>query len=222
MKIVVVLCLQKQRDNVSWSVLELKIRSDEHSERRNETENSDNSSDDAVFDPNDSLTAEEDVAIAAEHIEEWVSMLHRDDIMSLSLMLHHAFVNVCKMKKTKAAEEIGKLIGKSERTVREWRKSFYDNSGTFPDSEQGHYQRQGLLWYDEELCEAARDYVRANAVVKGRPNLTSISFTRWANDHLLPNSVGYLLGQKAGVELEKLVKTFSKEFKSHRRVTEDQ
>ena len=58
-----------------------------------------------------------------------------------------------------------------------------------PDSEQGHYQRQGLLWYDEELCEATRDYVRANAVVKGRPNLTSISFTHWVNDHLLPNSV---------------------------------
>ena len=30
---------------------------------------------------------------------------------------------------------------------------------------------QGLLWHDEELCKAARDYVRANAVVKGRPSL---------------------------------------------------
>ena len=72
-------------------------------------------------------------------------MLHNDDIMSLSLMLHHLFVNCCKIKKTMAAKEIGKLIGKSERLVREWQKSFYDNGGTFPDSEQGHYKRQGLM-----------------------------------------------------------------------------
>ena len=31
--------------------------------------------------------------------------------------------------------------------------------------------------------------MRENAVVKGRPNLTSISFTRWVNEHLLPSSV---------------------------------
>ena len=70
-----------------------------------------------------------------------MSVLHRDDVMSLSLMLHHTFVDVCEMKKMKAAEVIGNLIGKSERTVQEWRKTFYENAGTFPDSEQGRYQR---------------------------------------------------------------------------------
>ena len=105
-------------------------KSEEQSERKIESENSNNSSsDDADYDPNQSLITEEDTAIAKKYIEEWVSMLHRDDIMSLSLMLHHSFVNVCKMKKTTAAKEIGKLIGKSERTVREGRKSFYDNGG---------------------------------------------------------------------------------------------
>ena len=33
---------------------------------------------------------------------------------------------------------------------------------------------------------------------------------------------GYLLGQNAGIELEKLVKTYSKQFNSHRRVAEGQ
>ena len=50
-------------------------------------------------------------------------------------------------------------------------------------------QRQGIVWLNEELNEAASSYVRQNAVVKGRPNLTSHSFCRWVNESLLPNSV---------------------------------
>lgn len=68
-------------------------RSNEDSQRRDETrdlpdhdESLDCSSDDANFDPSDSLTTEEDIAIAEEHFKEWVSLLHRDDIMSLSTM----------------------------------------------------------------------------------------------------------------------------------------
>ena len=99
------------------------------------------------------------------------------------------FVDVCGVKKTEAADVISSLIYRGQRTVREWKVSFYANSGTFPDSKQGHYQRQGVLWNDEELCEAARDYVCSNAVVKGRPNMTSISFCRWVNEKLLPNSI---------------------------------
>ena len=67
--------------------------------------------------------------------------------------------------------------------------NFFKNTGLFPDSEQGHYQRKGILWQDEELCEAARDYIRSNAVVKGRPNLNAVSFCRWVNESLLPNSI---------------------------------
>jgi len=109
--------------------------------------------------------------------------------MSLSLTLHHVLVNVHGVKKVDAAQTIAEVTGKGKRTVRRWRKLFYDNAGTFPDSEQGHYQRRGLLRSDEELCEAARSYVRQNAVVKGRPDMTAVSFTRWVNDHLLPSSI---------------------------------
>jgi len=118
-----------------------------------------------------------------------MSVLSRDDLMSLSLTLHHVLVNVHGVKKVDAAQTIAEVTGKGKRTVRRWRKLFYDNAGTFPDSEQGHYQRRGILWSDEELCEAARSYVRQNAVVKGRPNMTAVSFTRWVNDHLLPSSI---------------------------------
>ena len=39
--------------------------------------------------------------------------------------------------------------------------------------------------------EAAHSYmyIRQNVVVKGRPNMTAVSFTRWVNDHLLPSSI---------------------------------
>ena len=146
-------------------------------------------SDDPAFEPNESLDAEQEKALTEQHIQEWVSVLPRDDLMSLSLTLHHLLTNVYGVKKTDAAESIGQLIGKNERTVREWRKTFCDNAGSFPDSEQGHYQRQGVLWQDEELCEAACDFVRKNAVVKGKPNMTSISFCRWVNEQLLPSSI---------------------------------
>ena len=63
------------------------------------------------------------------------------------------------------------------------------NAGSFPDNEQGHYQRQGILWQHEELCEAARDHIRSNAVVNGQPNMTAVSFCYWVNESLLPNSV---------------------------------
>lgn len=154
-----------------------------------ESEISSDECDDADFNPNESVTTEEQQALALQHIEEWVSVLPRDDVMSLSLTLHHVLVNVHGVKKVDAAQTIAEVTGKGKRTIGRWRKLFYDNAGTFPDSEQGHYQRQGVLWSDEELCEAARTYIRQNAVVKGRPNMNAVSFTRWVNDHLLPNSI---------------------------------
>ena len=128
---------------------------------------------DSVEDLNCSIDTEEKQALAQEFIQDWVSALSRDDLLSLSVTLDHVLVRMCGVKKTEAAGIIGKVIDKSERTVREWRSIFYENDGSFPDSQQGCYQRTGVLWRVEELNEAARDYVRQNAVPKGRPNMTS-------------------------------------------------
>ena len=40
---------------------------------------------------------------------------------------------------------ISTLIGRSERTVREWKYIFFHNDGSFPDSKQGGYRREGVL-----------------------------------------------------------------------------
>ncbi len=60
---------------------------------------------------------------------------------------------------------------------------------SFPDTLQGKYQRDGVLWHNEELNKIATKYVRENTVVKGRPNMTAASFCHWVNGHLLATQV---------------------------------
>ena len=66
---------------------------------------------------------------------------------------------------------------------------FLCNDGSFPDSLQGKYQRTGVLGQHEELNKHVRKYVRENANVKGKPNMTIASFCQSVNNELLPNSV---------------------------------
>ena len=109
--------------------------------------------------------------------------------MSLSLLLHHLIVKILGLQLTFAAKVIGDLIGKSDRTVREWRGTFLCNDGSFPGSLQGRYQLTGVLGQNEELNKHVRKYVRENANIKGKPNMTTASFCQWVNNELLPNSV---------------------------------
>ena len=111
-------------------------------------------------------------------MSEWVESLSSDDLLSLSILLRYLLVA---FKLTYAAEMIGKVLGRSDRTIREWRVSFNANKGTFPDTMQGKFKKDGVLWHNKEI---ATRYVREN-VVKGRPNLTAGSFCQWVNECLL-------------------------------------
>ena len=51
--------------------------------------------------------------------------------MSLSITLHHVLVEICGVKKTEAAEIIGGLIDKTDRTVREGTSMFFKNAEVF-------------------------------------------------------------------------------------------
>ena len=59
------------------------------------------------------------------------------------------------------------MIGKTDRSVRQWRTDMLNNDGVLLESKQGKYQRTGVLWNNEELNEKARQYVRMNSSVKG-------------------------------------------------------
>ena len=79
------------------------------------------------------------------------------------------------------------MNNRSNKTIREWRTIFFQNEGEVPESTQGKYQRSGIVWSCEDLNKRATKYVRENADVKGRPNLTVCSFSEWVNNELLPN-----------------------------------
>ena len=40
----------------------------------------------------------------------------------------------------------------------------------------------------KDLNEKAKSFVRANAALKGKPNMTTADFCKWVNKNLLPNS----------------------------------
>ena len=121
----------------------------------------------------------------ANYASEWVESLSRDDLFSLSILLWHLLVGILSFKIIDAAELIGRVLGRSDRTIREWRVTFNSNRGNFPDTLQGKYQRDGVLWQNEYLNKKATKYVRENTVVKGKPNLTAGSFCKWVNECLL-------------------------------------
>ena len=142
---------------------------------------------DATYDPDKDATSSLD-AVLAQFVEDWLLTLDRDTMISLGLFLQYNLTNLLSMATTKAAEYTGIMLGKSDRTVRQWKADFREN-GCIPDTKQGRYQRSGILWSSEDLNKKAYKFVRENTNVKGRPNLTKHSFCHWVNDELLPNEI---------------------------------
>lgn len=140
---------------------------------------------DCSYDP-DADVAVDEVKMET-FLENWVLSLDRDDTISLGLYLLHHLTVTLNIPRTKAAEFAGMMMGKADRTIRQW-KADYVNHGSIPDNKQGKYQRSGVLWSSEDLNRKACRYVREHANVKGEPNLTIASFCRWINDELLPNA----------------------------------
>ncbi len=92
------------------------------------------------------------------------------------MALHYTLVVLNGATQTDAANQIADLISRNERTVREWSYSFIEHECSFPDSQLGKYQREEVLWHNEDLNKSASQFVRENAVVKGKPNLTAAIF----------------------------------------------
>ena len=120
--------------------------------------------------------------ILADFAEDWLETLDKDEIKSISLFLFYHFVHAFSFTETKAAEYAASVMKKSDRTVRRWRSALIDNDGVLPESEQGRYQRSGVLWQNEELNKKAVEYVRDNVSVKGHPYLTTVTFCKWVNE----------------------------------------
>ena len=124
--------------------------------------------------------------IPGQFLEDWVLTLDRMTRSRLPCLCH-LMVTQFQFTETRAAEFTAELIHKSDRTVRQWRTDLVSNDGVMPESKQGRYLWNGVLWSNEDLNQKASEYVRSNASVKGRPNMTTIDFCKWVNKSLLPN-----------------------------------
>ena len=116
--------------------------------------------------------------LMGEFAESWVQGLDHEDKKSLAMLLCFVLVKELAFTATRAAELTATVINKNDKTVRRWRTDLFANGGSFSESSQGRYQRTGVLWANEELNKKASEFVRANAAVKGKPNLTSIEFCK--------------------------------------------
>ena len=143
--------------------------------------------DNEIYDPD--VDDESDMeAKINQFAKEWAESLNSDDTMALTMFLYSFLVFRFHFTLSNSAKLVSELLGYSDRTIREWRSIFISNEGSFPESEQGKYQRSGVLWQNEDLNKKAREFVQTNASVKGKKNLTAVSFCSWVNEVLLVNN----------------------------------
>lgn len=57
--------------------------------------------------------------------EQWKLTLDQEDLKSLALFLCHVFTSELDMSHSRAAEHTAKIIGKTDRTIRQWRCGFF-------------------------------------------------------------------------------------------------
>ena len=98
--------------------------SEKESESENERGSDDSSSDEEEF------TDER----AQESFDKFVVSLPSVQRKTLAVLLMHSFATRQKMKMTDAAREAGSITGFNERTVRKYRKDYFENKGKFPET----------------------------------------------------------------------------------------
>lgn len=156
-----------------------KEENSKHSESENKRDLSGSSSDDAdsPFDNN----------MAQDIFDDWVVSLPLTERKMLAVMLMETVQKRFNIKSTAAALEATWITGFNEKTVRKYRKEFFENRGKFKDEARGKYKRF-CLFNEEALCLQASMWIRENAVKKGAPNLVARRFCQWVNNELLPSS----------------------------------
>ncbi len=91
-------------------------------------------SSDPSYDPAEELPADASLRLE-QFAEEWVVTLDRDDKVSLALFLCYHLEHLFGHSYTKAAEYAGMMLGRSDRTILQWRQDFIAN-GEIAESKQ--------------------------------------------------------------------------------------
>ena len=119
--------------------------------------------------------------------DQWLNSQPKDSLKTMATMVMDMLMDRLNFTTVGAAAEVGMLLNLSEKTVQTWRRDFYQNKGHFTESKQGKHSRNSIL-DDENLRSKAATWVRANATVRGQPNMTGAKFGLWVNSELLPNT----------------------------------
>lgn len=121
--------------------------------------------------------------------EQWKGTLDQEDLKSLALFLCHIFTSELDISYSRAAEHTAKIIGKTDRTIRQWRADLI-TYGEIRESRKGKYERPKVLWANKELNDKVRAFVQANTafMVQGKQSTMKVKdFCQWVNETLLPN-----------------------------------
>ena len=76
---------------------------------------------------------------AQDIFDDWIVSLTLADRKMLSVLLFDSFRERQKMSVKEAAQESASIAGFNEKTVRRYRKEFYENKGKFKETKQGNY-----------------------------------------------------------------------------------
>ena len=120
--------------------------------------------------------------------DDWVVSLRAYDRKILSVSLLETLRARQGLSVVDAAKESASFTGYNERTVRGYRKQFFEGKGKLEETRQGKYKR-GCLLNDESLRLDAAMWARENAYKKGEPNMTAGKFCQYVNEELLPSHV---------------------------------
>ena len=126
--------------------------------------------------------SEDDVWDAAVN---WVKSRPLNDLKMISLVLYELFrrdVNLGIMDASRSAAEI---VGRSARTIWDWRTDFIEQGGEFSPYLRGKYARPSLI-SQEDVRSKASKWARSNACVRGIPNMTLASFAYNLNTNIIP------------------------------------
>ena len=134
--------------------------------------------DDPTFDPQQEL--DENPSLKMEQfLEDWVVSLSREDKISLGLFLSYNLRNVLNFTATRAAEYAVVMMGKSDRTIRQWHSDFVEHS-EIPDN------NKVFFWSSETLNKKVTRYIRENC-----------NDTMWAGK---PQKMTFALGVPKGMK----------------------
>ena len=77
------------------------------------------------------------------------------------------------------------IVGRSARTISEWRRDFINNEGEFLPDMRGKYARISILTHEHCRVRAAK-WARAHACSKGVPNMRVADFAYLKQHSYLP------------------------------------